>query len=119
MVGPAACVRSHRAVYLVEGDARVVEGAGAGRARHARVLRDHGAGGARAALGGGARAAPLPRRVARLARPGAPPPAAGPVRGRGTARGGGARLRAADATRLPAQGAPALAQHQARSAPAF
>lgn len=119
MVGHAPCVRSHRAVYLVEGDAREVGGAGAGSGQHARVLRDHGARGAGAALGGGAGAAAVPGRVARGSRVGAPQAAARAIRGRRAARGGRARLRAAAAVRRPPQGAPPLAQHQARSAPAF
>lgn len=125
MVGHAPCVRSHRAVYLVEGHARVVGGAGDGQ--HARVLRDDGAGGAGAARGRRAGAAVLGGVAGPRAGPAAA--AAGAVRGRRAAAGGRARVRAggragvraarAAAARRAAQGAPPLAQQQARATPAL
>lgn len=108
MVGQAPGGYSHRAVYLVAGDARVVGGA-----QHACVLRDDGARGAGAALRGRASAA-LPRGVARRPRAGAPP-AARAVR---AGRAGRARLRA-PAARSSAQGTPPIAHQQAHPLFAF
>lgn len=107
VVGHAPSGCSHRVVYLVAGDARVVGTAGG---QHARVLRDDGARGAGAALRGRAGAAPLPRRVAQRPRAGARPPPPGAVRGRARA--------AAAAARRAAQRAPSHAHQQASHAPA-